>query len=64
MIPIKGDHFQKIIINLIIFKKIDLTPVKIILMKETISKTCRAQPKSLRPQREESSRPAPSKASC
>ena len=38
MIPIKGDHIQKIIINLIIFKKIDLTPVKIILMKEVILK--------------------------
>ena len=38
MIPIKGDHIQKIIINLIIFKKIDLTPVKIILMKEAILK--------------------------
>ena len=38
MIPIKGDHIQKIIINLIIFKKIDLIPVKIILMKEAILK--------------------------
>ena len=38
MLPTKGDHIQKIIINLKIFKKIDLTPVKIILMKEAISK--------------------------
>ena len=30
------DHNPKIITNLIVFKRIDLTPVKIILMKEIL----------------------------
>ena len=34
MIQTIGDHNPKIIINPIVFKKIDLTPVKVILMKE------------------------------
>ena len=36
MIQIIEDLNQKIIINPMALKKIDLTPVKIILMKETI----------------------------